>query len=562
MRISIKSIFLCLLWVFSVQAQSDGLLQINDELSQFLQRQQTNGLLPASFLNHQPISVLEAKTALQTIQAQQEKLSETDRKLLSFYLHEKQDPSAKWLNKKLPFLYKNSHDFLETKGDGFGIQLNPIAYMGAGPGIFEETGKENTQKTVWRRTLGIRASGHIGKGVFFETRLSGNVEQVPYPDLDGHPPRHAHFFYYLDYAGRTDNYDYFDAAGIAGYRSKHFEVRFGRDSNRWTDGVNSLLLSNYPSKYDQLQIRTTLGKRAQYVNLFAAFDDYSRPRLTNGMIPRRFATFHELTLRIANRLDVSVFESVVFSRPSETGKELYNFDLTYLNPIIFYRSVERDRGSPDNALVGAQLAWQTRKKVRLYGQVILDEFDASELKAQNGYWANKYAGLLGFHWTGLPKTDIRMEAASARPFLYAHFNPSTAYLHGDDILGLHSGPNSRTLLAKAHHLFTERLYGNLTLTYVQRGRNTADKNEGADPTISYNSTPQLPRSDYENEMLQGIRVNTLLVESRLSYRVFNTGFFDAGVIFQKEEDAVLGNKQYLLPFLQYRIGLPYSFQRY
>ncbi|HCR49147.1 MAG TPA: hypothetical protein DIW24_05940 [Bacteroidetes bacterium] len=562
MRIFIQGVLLCLTFAFSLRAQSDGLHQIQDELTQFLLRQQTRGFLPEAFLNHQPISVYDARKALVEIEKHKQKLSQTDQSLLDFYLHKKQDPTANWAQKKISFLYKNKHDFVSTIGDGYDVQLNPIAYIGAGPGLFEEAGKDNSQKTVWRRTLGIRASGHIGKGVFFETRISGNVEQAPYPDTDGHPPRHARSLHYQAFGGRTDNYDYFDATGIVGYHSKHFEVRFGRDNNRWADGMNSVLLSNYPAKYDQLQLRTTLGKRAQYVNLFAAFDDYYRPKLANGMIPRRFAAFHELTLRIAERLDVSVFESIVFSRPSETGKELYNFELTYLNPIIFYRSVERDRGSPDNALVGAQASWQTRKNIRLYGQIILDEFTFEEIKAQNGYWANKYAGLLGFHWAGRQKTDVRIEAGSARPFLYSHFNPSTAYIHGNDVLGLQSGPNSRTFMASLHHLINDRWYGNLTLTYTQQGRNSANKNDGADPNITYDSTPTLPRSTYGNNMLQGIRVNTLLMESRISWRVFNTVFLDAGVIFQKEEDAVLGNKQFLLPFLQYRIGLPYTFSRY
>ncbi|MBL7978423.1 MAG: hypothetical protein JNN12_08785 [Bacteroidetes Order II. Incertae sedis bacterium] len=562
MRIFIKGVLLCLAFAISLHAQSDGLQQIHDELTQFLVRQQTKGLLPEAFLNHQPISAHDARKALIEIEKHRQELPPTDQSLLDFYLHNKQDPTASWAQKKSSFLYKNKQDFLSTIGDGYRVQLNPIAYIGAGPGLFQETGKENSQKTVWRRTLGVRASGHIGKGVFFETHISGNVEQVPYPDTDGHPPRHAHFMYYQDFGGRQDNYDYFDATGIVGYHSKHFEVRFGRDNNRWAEGMNSVLLSNYPAKYDQLQIRTTLGKQIQYVNLFAAFNDLSRPTLVNGMVPRRFATFHELTLRIAKRLDVSVFESIVFSRPSETGKELYNFELTYLNPIIFYRSVERDRGSPDNALVGAQASWQTRKNIRLYGQMILDEFTFKEIKAQNGYWANKYAGLLGFHWAGLQKTDIRIEAGSARPFLYSHFNPSSAYIHGNDVLGLQSGPNSRTFLASLHHLMNDRLYGNLTLTYTQRGRNSSDKNDGADPTITYHSTDLLPRNTYGNNMLQGIRVNTLLAESRISWRMFNTAFLDVGVIFQKEEDAMLGNKQFLLPFLQYRVGLPYTFSRY
>ena len=55
-----------------------------------------------------------------------------------------------------------------------------------------------------------------------------------------------------------------------------------------------------------------------------------------------------------DRINIGLFESIVFSRPN-------HFELQYLNPVIFYRTVEQMVGSPDNAMIGAGHEHKTRK---------------------------------------------------------------------------------------------------------------------------------------------------------------------------------------------------------
>ena len=51
------------------------------------------------------------------------------------------------------------------------------------------------------------------------------------------------------------------------------------------------------------------------------------------------------------------------------------FELHYLTPIIFYRAVEQDLGSPDNAFIGLDYKINFFETAQVYGQFLLDEFN-------------------------------------------------------------------------------------------------------------------------------------------------------------------------------------------
>src|SRR4029077_1976903 len=69
-------------------------------------------------------------------------------------------------------------------------------------------------------------------------------------------------------------------------------------------------------------------------------------RTYDHLLPSKYAAFHHLSVNATKFLNAGVFESVIFHR--ENG-----FEIRYLNPIIFYRSIEQGLGSPDNTTLGA-----------------------------------------------------------------------------------------------------------------------------------------------------------------------------------------------------------------
>lgn len=542
-------LFLCCLAV-PAWAQQEGLLQTNDSVHGFLLRQHTLGRLPDAFLGAQPLSAYEAQRYLDTLASNTAVLSRVDRQLLSRFRGTAPGPGVVTVQRALPFAYSNGRNLISVREDDYGFEIDPLAYLAYGQAMQTDRDTQDGNVTIWQNTRGIRIGGHIGKHIFFETRLEENQRRDPQPVFfNDTAPR----------LGRTkfDNgiYDYFVATGVAGFRSNFFEVRFGRDRNRWGFGKNSLILSNFAPVYDQLQIRTTVW-RFQYINLFTGFSTPTPDSIR--FTPRRYGAFHRLEIALPGRLRAELFESIMFASSDTTGFRDSGFDITYLNPVIFLRAVESDRGSNDNALLGAGLSWIALPGLYLYGQLLIDELRLSEIG--NQWWANKWGWLAGFHLSDMliDNLSLRLEYARLRPYLYSHRTPSAAYIHYADFLGHPAGPNARDVSAFMEYQPIERLHVALALAYTQRGRNPDGENFGADPSITSNT-----RADSRGVvLLQGVRQDEILFEGRTGYELLPHFFLEAALRVQSINDDMTGQNRYVAPFLLMRWGLPFQSVRY
>ncbi|HLA64795.1 MAG TPA: hypothetical protein VK610_10240, partial [Rhodothermales bacterium] len=356
-------------------------------------------------------------------------------------------------------------------------------------------------------------------------------------------------------AGGT-TYDYFRASGVVGYHDRFVEVRFGRDRNRWGPGTNSLSLSDYAPAYDQLQIRARVWRLA-YTSLVARFTDPRSPTGSDTFLPSAYGAFHRLTLALPYRTELSLYESVIFADDS-TGGRRRGFELAYLNPILFYRALEGDLGSPDNVLLGASAAWTPVRGARVYGDLFLDELRVSQLS--ESWWGNKWAFMLGAHAVvpGVDGLDARVEFARLRPYLYSHRSLSTAYVHYGDGLGHTAGPNAQDLSLFLRYRPTPALHAALDVAYTLRGRNTDSLNYGSDPRVSYDTRV----GDFGITQFQGVRQSTWLVEGRVGYEVLPNLLVEAALVGESVNDAELGLYRYTAGFLQLRWGLPFRSERW
>ena len=551
---------LCLgiLLVPSTRAQTDGLLQINDPLHHFLERQRTNGHLPNGFVTAQPLSAGEAQTYLGRLQERDSLLSETARQKLARFRGARPSPGARGLNDWWGVLYDNGQDFASVSGDGYAFQVNPLLYGILGRGL-----RPDATVTTWQNTRGARLSGHIGDYLFFETRLTENQEVPLRFTFSGTPNQGtAPRLGFVRLAGDDDVYDYLQATGVVGARTEFFEVRFGRSRNRWGPGLGSLELSNYGPVYDHLQIRTSVW-RLQYTNLFARFTDWQTPRASGGprggitTRPRRYGAFHRLALNVTDRLQVGLYESIIFATQEDSTVSRTGFDLAYLNPIIFYRAVERDLGSPDNAMIGIDADWIVTPGLRAYGQFVLDEFQFSQLGT--GWWGNKWGWMLGTHLTetGIPGLAARLELTRQRPFLNGNRFLPNAFLQYNDPLGHPAEPNSLDLAVFLDYRPAGRIQAELNAAYTRRGRNTATTNVGADPRVDSST-----RTSNFVDFLEGVRQNEFLLEAHLGVEVLPKLFVEGAVQVRTVDDAVRGVSRAWSPYVMLRWGLPFQSVRY
>lgn len=426
--------------------------------------------------------------------------------------------------------YRVPSDLYHVSEGDFDLHINPVLYLQAGTELDNEV-------TPYLNTRGIRIRGMIGKRLGFFTYLSEN--QVVHPSYVRNYIQENRAVpgqgYYKRF--KENGQDYFSVTGYISFDvvPKYINLQFGHDKFFIGNGHRSLILSDASSKYLFLKLNTKIWK-FNYTNLFTemradAFGFANNP-LARDDFPRKYMTFHHLSLNIGKKFNLGFFESIVFGEPDSLGNVSY--ELSYLNPVIFYRAIEHQNGSLDNAILGADFKWLPFPGTMLYGQLVFDEFLLREIRAGNNWWANKYAYQLGIKKTDLllDNLDLQLETNWIRPYTYGHKSIFTNYAHYRQPLAHPMGANLRELTGILRYQPLPRLNLRAQLTLTKYGADTLGSNWGNDVMQSYLDREQ----DYDNVMYQGVETDLTYINAVASYQVMHYLFLDAGIVLRKTEN--------------------------
>src|SRR6185503_5104840 len=144
-----------------------------------------------------------------------------------------------------------------------------------------------------------------------------------------------------------------------------------------------------------------------------------------------------------------------------------------LNPVIFYRSIEQQNGSFDNALIGLDFKANLPKRFQAYGQLLLDEFLLSEIKKNRGWWANKWGIQLGLKYSdafNISNLDLQFEHNRVRPFTYSHGDSLANYTHYNQPLAHPLGASFSEFIGIARYQPAPKWLTVARLIYYQQGR--------------------------------------------------------------------------------------------
>ncbi len=341
-----------------------------------------------------------------------------------------------WFKRKL----YNEH-FIISEGEDFNFMISPIINLTKGKDL-------ESKKNTFTNTRGFIVQGILGNDIsFYSSFLENQSVFVGYlNDFVTEKRVVPGQGYVREFKG--SGFDYAMSSGYVIYRpNKMFTLQFGHGKHFIGNGYRSLLLSDNSFNYPFLRIQTTFGK-IQYTNLYAELQDINY-FLNNSIdnadqigFPKKYISSHYLSLQANKKLNISLFESVVWRMnhaPGNTG-----FDINYLNPIILLRPVEFSVNSPDNIILGLNMSYNLLKSSCIYSQIILDEFSLTELRKDKGFWANKYGYQLGykkFNLFGIDNLLLQTEYNYVRPYTYAHHNPLQNYAHYNQPLAHPLGAN-------------------------------------------------------------------------------------------------------------------------
>lgn len=294
--------------------------------------------------------------------------------------------------------------------------------------------------------------------------------------------------------------------------NKYFQFQMGHGKNFIGDGYRSMLLSDYSTFYPYFKVTTSFWN-IQYTNLYTAMIDFQNGKTSQGIYPRKYITSHHLSWNVTPRLNIGLFETVIYQDSSNLG----GFDFYYLNPMIFYRPLEFEIGSDrGNSLIGFNAKYKITDNIHAYGQFILDEFSLARNNVDKGCWCNKYGWQLGFKSfnTIIPNLTVQSEVNSATHYTYSHRTPLQNYANSNLALAHPLGANfieSMTLVRYQKERFT----GKFQFMYAIQGLDSAGIHFGGDINRPFSDKDRA--TYYGNTFLQGVRTTTTYADIALGY---------------------------------------------
>jgi len=334
----------------------------------------------------------------------------------------------------------NQH-ILTFSDTGFKIIVCPIFNFSFGNELMEE-------KSLFTNTRGYLIQGDLAENFSFSTSFLENQSIFPnylddYVNENRIVPGQGRMRIF-----KEKGFDYAMSSGYISYRpSNMFVLQFGHGKHFVGDGYRSLLLSDNSFNYPFLRLQTTFWK-LKYTNLYAEFQDiryFSSNNLANYDqmgFAKKYMSAHHLSLSISKRLNISLFESVIWRMNHAPGSN--GFDINYLNPVALLRPLEFSLNSPDNVLVGLNIKYRLTNKSYMYSQIVLDEFSLPNLRENRDFWANKFGYQMGYKiysFLGVDNLTTQFEYNYVRPYTYAHHNPQQNYAHYNQPLAHPLGAN-------------------------------------------------------------------------------------------------------------------------
>src|SRR5688572_11841395 len=435
-------------------------------------------------------------------------------------------------------LYKTPANFFEVHVKDFDLIINPVFQ-------YIVSKESDNDQHLFLNTRGLTARGKIANKIGFAAYMTDNQERDPSYVQQWITDRKAvpGAGFYKDFKD-PGGVDYFDARGYFTFNvTKYIDVVFGYDKNFIGNGYRSLYLSDFGNSNLFLKLNTRIWK-LNYQNLFMEVQN-ADSRTGDKLIGKKYMAMHHLDINITRWLNIGLFEGVVFGRVD-------HFDFSYLNPIIFYRSIEQQNGSADNSVVGLDFKANVARHFQFYGQLVLDEFKLSEIKDNRGWWGNKYGVQLGAKYIdalSIKNLDLQLEYNNVRPFTYSHGDSVANYTHYNQPMAHPLMANFGETIGIIRYQPAPKWMLQAEAIYYQQGRD-AD-------TVSYGSNIFLPSvspyraSDYGFNIGSGWKTNVMYASLIVSYELKENLFLELFGAARKQETKtapILSEKSTIVSF--------------
>jgi hypothetical protein len=437
----------------------------------------------------------------------------------------------------LRHFYKKKSDFYHVDEKWFDLHINPVVYIGAGKD------SRISDDVLFVNTRGVEVRGMVDRKVGFYTYLTDNQTLLPSYVRELFLTNNLVVPHEGFWKGFKDGnaVDFLQARGYITFEAtRHINVQFGHDRFFIGNGYRSLIFSDFapPSWFIKGNVKVWKINYLFLLNQMIADVSGNTKGLTSMArgYPNKFSALHHLSINLGKKVTLGVFESVIFSPDDPTGTD--HFRLDYLNPIIFYRAIEQQNGSTDNVLLGFDFKINPVRKLSFYGQFVLDEFVISHIRAQDGWWANKFGVQLGGKYIdafGVSNLDLQGEINIVRPYTYSHGTDYGDYTSYRQPIAHPLGANFQEAVGILRYQPLPRLFITGKLALMQTGRDRPGENWGGN--ILNNNTDI--EQTYGNKVAQGAKNDIVFGSFNASWQLKHNLFIDGTVVLRKSESELL-----------------------
>ena len=208
------------------------------------------------------------------------------------------------------------------------------------------------------------------------------------------------------------------AEGYLSGQWKYGHLFYGVIDRQWGPaGVPGIPLSNYA--YPRTELAVELGTDQLRLSAHAA--QLTDARDSTGARVHRYWFAHRLSVRASERLSAALWETTVISGVDR------NFDARWRNPAaVLLLSDQYGLGADGNIMVGADVTWWARPKLRLEGQFALDDLNYPDPNSTD-QTPSRYAFTVAASGPAAHSASWKLLYTQASSLAFRTFDPAENY---------------------------------------------------------------------------------------------------------------------------------------
>lgn len=256
--------------------------------------------------------------------------------------------------------------------------------------------------------------------------------------------------------------------------------------------------------YGDIPFINDYSPRFDYFGIYLKYDFFSYSFMHAKMLDAenyplyydKFLVYHRIGFNTGRHFDFGVGEFLLYGRRG--------IDLSYLNPFVFYKSVEHSNRDRDNSMLFLDVNNNSIPGTKLHFSLLMDDIAYS--KVGSGWWGNQIqwkGGFLSSDIGGLP-LDISGNYQRTEPYTFSHRFVWNNFTNFGYSLSPFSLPNSELFSGSVYYRINYRFELSAGMIYMLHGANPSDGEE----IINVGGDISLGHRDEDSEkavFLDGVR---------------------------------------------------------